>query len=269
MSVPLENPRCPGCDKFLFKKCGQKEKIETEDEATIFFTKLQRTIVINDILCSKCRIFQYKKEKLDVDFSIFGNDQSQSTSDDSSISVRLKPEVKESNIERIEVPIQKTISTHKYCCLYSATTNLSVIPVEVRMQSCIKTKIHLPVRNQCCRHHLIKNRFCDEDLGVLKVYFNSSSLSASELTEVMESLSIKCDSSLYDKIGDYSLSEKQLLVFTSCLYRPNMGKYYTLEGHDDFNAKQTDTITQALVVFLFKLHWQFKCNFGFHFTTRK
>jgi len=73
MSVPLKNPRCPGCDKSLFKKRGQKQKIETEDEATIFSTKLQRTIVVNDILCSKCRIFQYKKEKLDVDFSILGS----------------------------------------------------------------------------------------------------------------------------------------------------------------------------------------------------
>jgi len=200
MSVPLKNPRCPGCDKFLFKKRGQKKKIETEDEATIFSTKLQRTIVVNDILCSKCRIFQYKKEKLDVDFSIFGNDQSQSTSDDSSINIRLKPEVQESNIERIEVPIQRTISTHKYCCLCSATTNLSVIPEEARMQSYIKTKIYIPVSNRCCRHHLIKNRFYDEDLGLLKVYSNSSSLSASELTKMMGSLSIKCDSSLYDKI---------------------------------------------------------------------
>jgi len=196
MSVPLKNSRCPGCDKFLFKKRGQKKKIETEDEATIFSTKLQRTIVVNDILCSKCRIFQYKKEKLDVDFSIFGNDQSQSTSDDSSINIRLKPEVQESNIERIEVPIQRTISTHKYCCLCSATTNLSVIPEEARMQSYIKTKIYIPVSNRCCRHHLIKNRFYDEDLGLLKVYSNSSSLSASELTKMMGSLSIKCDSSL-------------------------------------------------------------------------
>jgi len=208
------------CDKFLFKKRGQKKKIETEDEVKIFSIKLQRTIIINDILCSKCRIFQYKKERLDVDFSIFGNDQSQSTSDDSSISIRLKPEVKESNIERIEIPIQRTISTYKYCCLCSATTNLSVIPEETRMQSYIETKIHIPVRNRCCRHHLIKNRFYDEDLGLLKVYSNSSSLSASELTKMMKSLSIKYDSSLYDKIVLQFFRET-----TSCLYRPGKVSY--------------------------------------------
>jgi len=226
------------------------EKIETEDEATIFSTKLQRTIVVNDILCSKCRIFQYKKEKLDVDFSIFGNDQSQSTSDDSSINIRLKPEVQESNIERIEVPIQRTISTHKYCCLCSATTNLSVIPEEARMQSYIKTKIYIPVSNRCCRHHLIKNRFYDEDLGLLKVYSNSSSLSASELTKMMGSLSIKCDSSLYDKIGDYSLSEKQLLVFTGLTWESII---LLRDMMISMRNRQTRTITQALVVFLFKL----------------
>jgi len=199
-------------------------------------------------LCFKCRIFQYKKEKLDVDFLIFENDQS--TSDDASISIRLKPEVKESNIEKIEVPIQRTVSTHKYCCLCSTTTNLSVIPEEARMQSYIKTKLHILVSNRYCRHHLIKNRFYDENLGFLKVFSNSSSLNASELIKMMESFSIKCDSSLYDKIGDYSLSEKQLLVFTSLTWESII---LLRDMMTSMRNRQTRTITQALVIFLFKL----------------
>ena len=47
------------------------------------------------------------------------------------------------DIERVEVPIQRTVSTHKYCCLYSATTNLIIISEEARMQSYIKIKIHI------------------------------------------------------------------------------------------------------------------------------
>ncbi|KYN10894.1 hypothetical protein ALC57_16958 [Trachymyrmex cornetzi] len=209
-------------------------------------------IVINDILCSKCRIFQYKKEKLDVDFSTSENeiDQSQSTSDDPTINIQLKLEVEESSIERINVPIQRTVSIHKYCCLCSATTNLSVILEEARMQSYTKIKIHIPAGNRCCRHHLIKNRFYNEDLGLLKVYSNSSSLSASELTKMMESLSIKCDSSLYDNIGDYSLSEKQLVVFTGLTWENII---FLRDMLTSMRNRQTRTITQALVVFLFKL----------------
>lgn len=70
MSATNKNPRCVGCNKFLFKVHGQKKKIEIEDEATNFSNKLQRTIVLNDILCSKCRVFQYKRRKFDVDSSV-------------------------------------------------------------------------------------------------------------------------------------------------------------------------------------------------------
>ena len=48
----------------------------------------------------------------------------------------------------------------------------------------------------------------------LRVYSNSSSLSASEMTKMMISLSIRCDSTLYDQFRDFSLFEKQFFVFT-------------------------------------------------------
>lgn len=253
MSATNKNPRCAGCDKFLFKVHGQKKKIETEDEATNFSNKLQRTIVLNDILCSKCRVFQCKKEKLDVDCLISENeiDELQSTSEDPAITIRLKPKVEEeSNIERIEVPIQRTVSTHKYCCLCSAATNLTVIPEEARMQSYINMKIHIPTGNRCCRTHLIKNRFYDEDLGLLKVYSNSSSVSPLELSKMMESLAIKCDSTLYDKLGDYSLSENQLRIFTGLNWENII---FLKDMMTSMRNRQTRSVTQALVVFLFKL----------------
>lgn len=93
---------------------ARKKELKLKMKQRFFLPNFNgRLLFINDILCSKCRIFQCKKEKLDVDFSIFGNeiDQSQSTSHDPSISIRLKPEVEKSNIEKIEVLIQRTISS--------------------------------------------------------------------------------------------------------------------------------------------------------------
>ena len=39
--------------------------------------------------------------------------------------MRLKSGVDESNYESIEVSIQRTISTHEYCCICSATKNIT------------------------------------------------------------------------------------------------------------------------------------------------
>ena len=67
--------------------------------------------------------------------------------------------------------------------------------------------------NRCCQSLLIKHRFYDEDPSHLRVHSNSLSLSASEMTKMMESLLIRCDSTLYGQIRDISLSEQQLFVF--------------------------------------------------------
>ena len=92
--------------------------------------------------------------------------------------------------------------------------NLTTIPKEARRQSYIKKKIYIPQGNRCCRAHIIKNRIFEEELDLLNVYSNTSSFTALELYKVMETFSIRCDSSLFDKAGEYSLSEKQLEVFT-------------------------------------------------------
>lgn len=67
---------------------------------------------------------------------------------------------------------------------------------------------------------------------------------------MMESLSIKCDSTLYDKIGDFSISEKQLLIFTGLTWEDIMLLRDMLTS---MRNRQTRTVTQALIVFLLKL----------------
>ncbi|XP_018403017.1 PREDICTED: uncharacterized protein LOC108779943 [Cyphomyrmex costatus] len=247
-------PRCAACSKYLHKTSGTKKVIINEEEASIFSNYLQKTIVVQDILCSKCRLFQNKKKKLDEDvdstFSVEYGDHSESSSNDPTFSMNLKTVENKANYEKIEVQLPRTVSTHKYCCLCNSQTNLTVVPKEACLQAFIKKQIHIPEGNKCCQKHLIKNRFYEDDVNLLKKYSNTSYLSSSEWVEMMGNLAIRCDSTLYDKIADYTLPENQLLVFTG-LHWENIIQLRDMLT--SMRNRQTRTVTQALVVFLFKL----------------
>lgn len=58
MSGANKNPRCSRCDLLLLKLKGQRKLIENAEEATKYSNQLQRTIVVSDTLCQKCRVFQ-------------------------------------------------------------------------------------------------------------------------------------------------------------------------------------------------------------------
>jgi len=103
------------------------------------------------------------------------------------------------------------------------TQDLTVVPKQARIQSYIKKKIYIPEGNRCCKAHLIKNRFFDEELSRLRVYSNSTKLKSFELSELLESLSIECDTMILDRVGDFSLSEEQIHLFTGL-----MGKCYRI-----------------------------------------
>ena len=63
----------------------------------------------------------------------------------------------------------------------------------------------------------------------------------------MESLSIKCDATLFDKVGECSLSKKEIEVFTGLTWdqlNDLKDKMISLRNH---------SVIQALVLFLFKL----------------
>ena len=66
----------------------------------------------------------------------------------------------------------------------------------------------------------------------------------------METLSIKCDSTLLDKIGEFSLSEKQVKVFSG-LSLENLLEIKEMMTF--MRNSQSRSVIQAIVVFLFKL----------------
>ena len=66
---------------------------------------------------------------------------------DPSFAINMKRNEATPEIEYIEMPLQITVSTHKYCCICHSRKNLIVIPEEAQMQSYIKNQIYIPVFN--------------------------------------------------------------------------------------------------------------------------
>ena len=175
------NVRC--CEVFLRKTKGKKKMIKNVTGANHFSLALKRKIDVDDILCNS-RLSVYKKN---LNNDSHTNLESASSSDNESVSikdpsfeVKLKSNNQTPHVECIELHIQRTIATHKYCCLCSSTMNLTTIPEDARMQSYIQKNIYIPQGNRCCRIHIIKNRFCEEDLKLLKVHSNTTSVTALE-----------------------------------------------------------------------------------------
>lgn len=252
MSTLKNKVICAGCDIFLRKSMGKKKLIKNEVEANTFSCSLKRVIAIDDMLCNKCRlsIYRWNYDKKPDYRTEAVLSSPKSTSADPLFETKIKLKEAVSETEYIEILMQRTVATHKYCCICSSTKNITVVPEEARMQSYIKKKIFIPAGNRCCKSHIIKNRIYEEDLDSLKVYSNTTSLSALELSNIMETLSIKCDSTLFDKIGEFSLSEKQVEVFTGLSWE-NL-----LEIKDMMTSlrnTQSRTVIQGLVIFMFKL----------------
>ena len=88
------------------------------------------------------------------------------------------------------------------------------MPEDARSQRYIKKKIYIPFANCCCKNHIIKTRIYEEDLSLLKLHSNTENLTAVELSKLMETLSIKSDSPLFDKLREFSLLEKQIKIVT-------------------------------------------------------
>ena len=88
----------------------------------------------------------------------------------------------------------------KYCCVCYEAQDLTVVSKEARMQSYVKKRIYIPEGNRCCRAHLIKGRYFYEELSRLREYSNFVKVKDSELSELLEGLTIECDTTILDKV---------------------------------------------------------------------
>lgn len=168
---------------------------------------------------------------------------SQSSTDDPSFVVKEPV-----NIELIEMPFPRVVSTHKHCFLcYSSSTTITV-PSQARLQAFQKRKLFIPKGNRCCPTHLINGRFYSDDLARLKIHAGTSMIEVSDLTFFLNDLSNAHE--LKQQIGDGTLSDQRLKTLTGLNYvnlNELCGKMKSMR-----NSK-TRNILQALVVFLFKM----------------
>lgn len=203
-------------------------------------------------MCGSCRLSIYQKKVLDN----YNNSETEEVTssdlnrEDPTFEVHSKSKERISEPELVEIAMSRTVSTHKYCCICSLNDDLIVIPEEVRISTYIKTRIYIPSGNRCCRRHLIKNRIYEEVLRLLKVYSYRSTLTQLELSKLMKTLSLRCDSSLLMHVGEFSMPEEQIEVFTGFKW-DNLIKIRDMLT--SLRNTQSRSVIQALVIFLFKL----------------
>ena len=89
-----------------------------------------------------------------------------------------------------------------------------------------------------------------EELSSLRVYSNFTKLKDSELSELLESLTIECDTTILDKVGDFSLSKEKIHLFTGLTWENIIEQRKMLTS---MRSNQTCDVTLALVVFLLTL----------------
>ena len=87
---------------------------------------------------------------------------------------------------------------HKYCCVCYKAQDLTVVLKQARMQSYVEKRIYIPEGNHCCRTQLIKGRFIYEEFSRLRLYSNFGNVKNSGLSELLESLTIECDTTILD-----------------------------------------------------------------------
>ncbi|XP_058809857.1 uncharacterized protein LOC131675049 [Phymastichus coffea] len=158
--------------------------------------------------------------------------------------------VETTEIEMVSMPFARVVVTHKYCFMCKDTNDLQDVPFDARVQVFVKKRIFIPRRNRCCKKHLIKNRFYDQELSNISTADNECSIESKELTKFLESLSDLSDARFHDKISEYAISEERVKALTGFTWE----NIITLrEMMKTMRSSDHRNVTQALVIFLMKM----------------
>ena len=245
---------------------GQLKVLTHECEAEKIGGISQKEVNVGDILCNRCcRIVdpftgpEVEKDSNKNKDSVSSQSSDLSTqiskeSTPSSFSdpsyVFHKNDITESTEQFVEMPFCRVISSHGYCFICDSSREIVVIPFEARQQVFTKSKIFIPKGNRCCQSHLIGNRFFEDELLRMRIHSTTSNVEVKDLHQFLVNLSIQSDITITDKVGDFSLSEERLEVFTGL----NWESLIELRGMmTSMRNSLTRDVTQAIVVFLFKL----------------
>lgn len=176
-------------------------------------------------------------------------ESSQSSTGDPSFVVAPRKETME--VEVVEMPFHRVVSTHAYCFICASVTGIETVPFEARIQVFVDKRIYIPGGNRCCSIHLIKDRFFEDELDDIRIFSNSSVIPVTEIHKFLEKLSTDVDSELHNKIGEYTISEERIQAFTGYTWENIICLKEMMDVH--MRKSSGRNITQALVTFLFKL----------------
>lgn len=213
----------------------------------------QKNISISDVICNKCRLSFYKQAASSSNPTVSDTDsdsdpmtvEPMDTNDDDFICRISNPE----EDDYIEIHFPRVVSTHRFCIICRAEVNLQVISLETRCDVFARKMIFIPSGDRCCNEHIIGNRIYEDDLSRLSITSNTSKIKKSELVIFLNILAKKSNLTVFDRIEN-GLSENQLQVLTGLTWENIIELRHMLPS---MRSTKTRTVTQALIIFLFKL----------------
>ena len=219
---------CAICNRILKNVSGQLKVLSDNNEVDIYSKFTSKVLKIGDKICNKCRLLRYR----------------------SSSSSALQS-LEETPLEEIiEVPINRVVSTHSYCCLCYSKTKFVTVPLRARLQAYQSRRIFIPKQNRCCPSHLIKDVFYKDELSKLKIHSNVTNIEPQELVLFLDNMSINSNTSIFDLVENGNLSEERLHALTGFNWEQFTEIRELLSSSRDSSNR---TVSQALFVFLFKL----------------
>lgn len=263
---------CSSCEKYYHKMSNQRRKTieNVEDLTRVNEIKTSKNpIALGDQICNTCRlklttVASTKSEPVELNLdepmdyenspltsSLSPNDSEKSGSDPTFlVEEKFMENFKESN--KIEMNLMRVISTHSYCmiCGYDKKTNLVVVPFNARKQVFVRRQLFIPSGNRCCKDHIIKSKFFENLIEQMEVYSSKSVIEVSDLTNLLKDLSVTADQTLLNNIAEFNIPEKQIIMFTGLKWENLIELREKLVSMEKSPCR---TITQALIVLLFKL----------------
>lgn len=155
-----------------------------------------------------------------------------------------------SHEEYVKIHIKRVKITHTHCTLCEFDKNLTIVPLDARPQVFVKRRNFIPKGNRCCGHHLIKKRFFQDKLELLRVYSDHSFMEKGAVFQFLNLLADNVDSTLQNRIGQFSISDEEMFTYTGLKWEDNVKLQKMLTS---MRNSEERSVIQALIVFLFKL----------------
>lgn len=271
--------KCAGCSKYFRKLGGIKRYIKTEIQLLKARSALKKVdLHLGTAICESCRLRICRETLQELPSTSTlppdaahaqpdsqPSDSSQttttqqstssadtSTGDPTFVQKIWKSDNTNHENELVELNFSRVVSTHKYCfiCGYTAMKDLVTVPLEARLQVFTARRLIIPFGNVVCKVHLLKKRFYNSEISSFRIRSTNCSLRVSEVRLFMDKVADLADRNLMSQLGDFHFPEERLRAFTGLSWEQISHLRDMLKSMRNSDVR---TVTQALIVFLFKL----------------